>query len=230
MAWSVIANIKGEKGDPGDVGTAGLSVVSATIDESGHLILTMSDSSTIDAGTAKGAPGGGVDFETSVQSVGDLPTDDPYQTARYVRDDGHLYVYEPGDSRPEQVDGWTDVGPIRGEQGDTGAPGTNGVSVTGANVNGAYELVLTLSSGSTVNAGNVRGPAGSNGADGADGADGAPGAKGDKGDKGDQGDAGVQGVRGSLWYTGASAPGATPGVREGDLYLEENGVVWRWTD
>lgn len=225
MAWSVIANIKGEKGSPGDTGTPGLSVASATIDESGHLILTMSDSSTIDAGTAKGAPGGGVDFETSVQSVADLPTSDPYQTARYVRDDGHLYVYEPGENRPESVDGWTDVGPIRGEQGDRGADGANGVSVTGANVNGAYELVLTLSSGSTVNAGNVRGPAGSNGADGTDGAKGDTGAK---GDKGDTGDAGEPGARGSLWFAGTSGPVGIPNVRVGDMYLEENGVVWRY--
>lgn len=228
MAWNIIANIKGEKGDPGDVGTAGLSVASATIDESGHLILTMSDSSTIDAGTAKGAPGGGVDFETSVQSVADLPTDDPLQTARYVRDDGHLYVYEPAENRPESVDGWTDVGPIRGEQGDRGADGAHGVSVTGANVNGAYELVLTLSSGSTVNAGFVRGPQGAPGSDGTDGAPGADGAKGDKGDTGAKGDTGV---RGTVWYTGEGGPSTSiPGQRAGDLYLEDNGTVWLYSD
>ena len=214
MAWGIVANIKGSTGDPGDQGPAGTSITGATIDESGHLILTLSDASTIDAGTAKGAPGGGVDFETSVQSVGDLPEDDPFQTARYVRDNGHLYVYEPGENRPESVDGWTDVGPIRGEQGDRGSDGTNGVSVTGATVNGSYELVLTLSSGSTVNAGNVRGPAGSNGSDGLDGADGSDGAP---------------GLRGTQWFTGSGSPPAViSGSAPGDLYLDEtNGAVWK---
>lgn len=53
-----------------------------------------------------------------------------------------------------------------------------GGNVTGASVNGAGDLILTLEGGATINAGSVVGPAGANGADGANGANGANGADG----------------------------------------------------
>jgi len=52
-SWQTIV-IDGLSGDAGD---NGISVTNATIDGSGHLILTLSDSSTIDAGVAKGSNG-----------------------------------------------------------------------------------------------------------------------------------------------------------------------------
>src|SRR5690606_13209085 len=185
MAWqSVGASIRGSDGEDG------LSVTGAQINANGRLIITLSDSSTIDAGVAKGDPGGGIDFETSVQSVEDLPATAPYGEARFVRDDGHLYVYEPAADRPEGAEGWTAVGPIRGEKGDQGDPGAGGACVTGATGNGSGELALSLSDSNTINAGSVVGP------------------KGDKGDTGDQGPAGEDGV---------SVTAAT--VTDGDLIL-----------
>ena len=50
--------------------------------------------------------------------------------------------------------------------------------ITSATVNGAGELIITLSDGSTINAGVVKGADGADGADGVDGADGADGADG----------------------------------------------------
>src|SRR5690606_41334158 len=44
-----------------DLGEDGLSVTGAQINANGRLIITLSDSSTIDAGVAKGDPGGGID-------------------------------------------------------------------------------------------------------------------------------------------------------------------------
>ena len=52
--WNYLGNLKGTNGTNG---TNGVGVSSATVNGSGHLILTMTDSSTIDAGEVKGAPG-----------------------------------------------------------------------------------------------------------------------------------------------------------------------------
>lgn len=48
----------------------------------------------------------------------------------------------------------------KGDTGETGAPGPQGVSVTNATVNEDGDLVITLSSGSPINAGSVIGPQG----------------------------------------------------------------------
>jgi hypothetical protein len=39
---------------------------------------------------------------------------------------------------------------------------------------------------------------------------------------------GEQGIRGGTWTTGASAP-STPGQVEGDMYLQDDGSVFRWS-
>jgi len=66
----------------------------------------------------------------------------------------------------------------KGDTGATGATGANGVSITGAAVNASGHLILTLSAGSPVDAGNVVGPQGVTGATGPTGATGATGATG----------------------------------------------------
>lgn len=52
--WNYIGNLKGT---PGTNGTNGVGVANATVNGSGRLILTLTDTSTIDAGEVKGAPG-----------------------------------------------------------------------------------------------------------------------------------------------------------------------------
>ena len=184
------------------------------IQELSLAIIRWQSLSIIDAGPARGAPGGGIDFESSVQSVEDLPGSAEYGEARFVRDNGHLYVFESGDDRIEGVDGWTDVGPIRGEQGSPGADGADGadgVSVTDATVNGSGVLVLTLSNSSTITAGNVVGP------------------KGDKGDPGDPGEDGSPGVRAPGFFGGnGSPPGDESPYIVGDYWFDEaSGAVWK---
>lgn len=171
------------KGPQGDAGAPGVSITDADVNGSGDLIITLSNAGQINAGHVQGAAGGGIDFESSVATVGDLPATTAYGEARYVRDDGHLYVFE-ADGGGVGVDGWTDVGPIRGEVGATGpagaagadgADGADGVSVTGAAIDGAGHLIVTLSQGAPVDAGVARGAAGATGPAGADGSDGADG-------------------------------------------------------
>jgi hypothetical protein len=179
--WNYAGNLKGPQGDDGPQGVPGddgVSVTAATINSSGDLILTLSTGAEVNAGRAKGEPGGGIDFESSVPTVADLPATAPYGEARYVQADGHLYVFE-ADGGGEGVDGWTDVGPIKGEIGATGpagadgADGADGVSVTGASIDTSGHLILTLSSGGPIDAGVAKGAKGDTGDAGADGADGA---------------------------------------------------------
>lgn len=176
--WNFAGNIKGPQGTPGDEGPAGVSITGAEVNTSGDLVLTLSTGGTINAGRARGEPGGGIDFESSVATPGDLPATAPYGEARYAQSDGHLYVFEADGGGPG-VDGWTDVGPIRGEvgaTGGTGADGADGVSVTGAAIDGTGHLILTLSAGGPIDAGVARGATGADGADGATGPAGANGA------------------------------------------------------
>ena len=73
-------------------------------------------------------------------------------------------------------------------KGADGANGQNGVSVTGAHIVASGHLIIALSSGNTIDAGNAKG------------------AKGDKGDKGDKGNPGADGytpVKGTDYWTPA---------------------------
>ena len=81
------------------------------------------------------------------------------------------------------------------------------------------DLILSLTNGDTINAGNVVGPAGAQGlqgpagADGQDGAQGVQGPAGPKGDKGDTGDIGPQGPQGLQGDTGATGPQGPQGLQ-----------------
>lgn len=60
-----------------------------------------------------------------------------------------------------------------GDKGDTGATGPQGVSVTGAEINESGRLIITLSAGEPIDAGNAVGPTGAKGDTGATGPEGA---------------------------------------------------------
>ena len=172
-AWQEIGDFSGPPGAPGT------GVTDRTIEDgTGALLVTLSTGQVINAGRAQGLPGGGIDFESSVASFADLPASVPYGEARYVRDTGHLYVFEAAEHREEDVDGWTDVGPIRGEAGPPGSDGADGVSITGSAIDANGHLIVSLSSGTTLDAGVARGSDGRDGQDGEDGAPGAPGTDG----------------------------------------------------
>ena len=105
-------------------------------------------------------------------------------------------------------------------------PGANGTitvsstdTLSSATVSGD-DLILTLSDGSTINAGSVRGatgatgpqgPAGNDGSDGAQGIQGPQGLKGDTGDAGPTGPQGPQGLKGDTGDTGPAGPTGAQG-------------------
>ena len=80
-------------------------------------------------------------------------------------------------SGPQGIQGTT------GAQGPAGNDGADGLTVTGASVV-SEDLIITLSDSSTINAGNVVGPAGATGAQGPQGIQGATGADGADGQDG----------------------------------------------
>ena len=67
-----LASLKGADGTNGTNGTNGLSMTGAVINTDGHLIITMSDNSTMDAGVAKGSDGAnGQNGSISVRPMGE---------------------------------------------------------------------------------------------------------------------------------------------------------------
>jgi hypothetical protein len=113
----------------------------------------------------------------------------------------------------------------QGPQGDPGEDGQDGVGISTVTINENNELVVTLSNGTPINLGNVKGDKGDTGADGKDG---------DKGDTGPQGLQGEQGPQGETGATGATGPqgsaGITPRLRVGEdnyWYVSyDNGTTW----
>lgn len=127
MAWSQTgANLKGPKGLDGATGPAGRGVQSAAVNASGELVITLTDSSTLNLGVVKGAAGAdgkSVSIQGSVAAQANLPTGlgaadagKGYITAN----DGHLWVWSGT--------AFTDVGTVRGPQGPEGPRGLDGAA------------------------------------------------------------------------------------------------------
>ena len=131
--------LPGTPGTDGTDGADGRSVTGASINGSGHLILTFSSApSPVDVGDVTGNDGRSV-------------------TGASIDGSGHLIL--TFSSAPSPVD----VGDVTGADGTNGTDGTDGVdgvSVVGASIDGSYHLILDMSSGPDIDAGYVRGPAG----------------------------------------------------------------------
>jgi hypothetical protein len=68
--------------------------------------------------------------------------------------------YEGDDGNIIEVEGPQGETGLRGPKGDTGVAGQDGVGIANANINAEGNLILTLSDGSTINAGSVEGGGG----------------------------------------------------------------------
>ncbi|MFM6976284.1 MAG: hypothetical protein ACKOW2_05495, partial [Sphingobacteriaceae bacterium] len=158
------AGANGTNGVDGTNGADGLSVSTAVIDVNGDLILTLSDNSTVNAGSAVGPQG--------IQGVqGPAGAD--------------------GIDGTNGLDGATGPQGIQGPAGADGANGADGLSVSTAVIDVNGDLILTLSDNSTLNAGSAVGPQGIQGVQGPAGADGIDGTNGLDGATGPQGPAGA---------------------------------------
>lgn len=102
--------------------------------------------------------------------------------------------------------------------------GGGGKSVTDAQVNGDGDLIITLSDGTTINAGHVVGADGAQGPEGPQGPPGAEGEQGPAGPKGDTGPQGPQGPKGDTGDTGPQGPAGADGVGLPTVTAEDNGM------
>ena len=160
-AWVPVANA-GEKGDTGATGPqgpAGLSIASATVSLQGKLLITLSNSTVVDAGNVAGI------------------------SSATVNGSGNLILTKQDGTT---INAGSVIGP-KGDTGNTGATGATGaagatgatgVGFSSATVNGSGNLIITKTDSSTVDAGSVVGPQGSQGAQGVPGAAGATGPRG----------------------------------------------------
>jgi hypothetical protein len=182
----------GATGSAGATGATGVGVTTAAVNGSGHLIITKTDSSTVDAGSVIGPKG-----DTGSQGVpGAAGATGPQGVSVYqaiVDGTGNLVITLDDASQ-------LNAGSVVGPQGAQGVQGPAGRSIANSGVvvdSGGY-LQITLTDGSTINAGYVVGPQGSTGATGATGA---------QGPKGDTGSTGATGATGTS-YTVNSKSGS----------------------
>lgn len=218
--------VKGDTGETGAVGPAGtngtngVGVSSATVNGTGRLIITKTDSTTVDAGSVVGPKGdqGATGNTGATGAVGPQGVS-VYQAV--VDGDGNLQITLDDAST-------LSAGSVVGPQGAQGAQGPAGRSIanSGVVVDAGGYLQVTLTDGSTINAGYVVGPQGSTG---------ATGAKGDTGDAGPKGDTGATGATGTS-YTVNGKSGAVqvyglgnttqPGY---DLEVDLSNKANKWT-
>ena len=165
----------GPAGSNGTSGSNGVGITTAAVNGAGKLIITKTDSSTVDAGSVIGPKGD----TGSTGSQGPQGSTGPAGLGIYsvvVDGAGNLQVTLTDAST-------TNAGSIVGPQGPQGAAGPAGRSIanSGVVVDAGGNLQVTLSDGTTINAGYVVGSQGSTGATGATGAQGIQGIKGDTG-------------------------------------------------
>lgn len=186
-------------------------ITNAAVNAQGRLIITMTDGSTIDAGSVVGPQGiqglqgpQGLAGAAGAQGPAGVNGVDGVGFASAVVDiNGNLILTKTDGSS-------VNVGPVKGAQGAQGpagaqgAQGLQGVGVTAAVVNSSGNLVLTLSNGSTINAGSSVGPQGPQGIKGDTGAQGPIGLTGPAGAQGPKGDTGAQGPIGLTGPAGTS--------------------------
>ncbi|TPW26087.1 collagen-like domain-containing protein, partial [Pararhizobium mangrovi] len=214
---------KGPKGDTGDVGPRGLTVTQGAVDANDHLILTLNDGSTLDAGKVVG-PAGATGPKGEQGAEGPKgPTGDAGPTGKTGSAGQSAYEIAIDEGFTGTEGDWLEtlVGP-QGEQGDPGNQGPMGpegpTGLAGAKGDqgpeGASAFAIAQSDGfagtetnwldSLIGPEGPLGPTGEQGPRGPTGRQGdagPPGPKGDTGDQGPQGPKGPQGTRGEN-YTG----------------------------
>ena len=171
----------------GDTGNAGVGITTAAVNGSGNLILTKTDSSTVDAGSVigpkgdTGAKGDAGTITINAVATGAAGTDVIITNTGTASSALLNFTIPKGDTGvgvfSAVVNGsgnliltlddasTIDAGNIQGPKGDKGNTGNAGLSVTAAAVSGD-DLTITLSDSTVLNAGNVRGPQGTQGIQG----------------------------------------------------------------
>ena len=205
-ATANLGKIVGSDGINGTNGADGVSVTSAEINSLGELVLSFSNGQRANVGAVVGAKGdkgdkgeqglqgvkgdkgdaglNGVDGigvkKSEINSLGELVIT---YTNNLTENLGAV-VGAKGDKGDKGDKGEQGLQGVKGDKGDTGLNGTNGTDGVGINdieISTGGNLVITLTNGTSLNLGNIKGEkgdkgdAGINGTDGIDGTNGADG-------------------------------------------------------
>lgn len=177
--------IDGKDGINGVNGKDGISVTGAEITSNGELVLTYSNNQRSNLGKVIGTDGkdgqNGTDGKDGVDGKDGISV-----TKSEINAKGELVITYSNN----QVDNLGVVVGIDGKDGADGKDGQNGidgkdgVGIKNIEITNSDELVITLTNGSTLNLGCIKGADGKDGTNGKDGADGKDGANGDNGKDG----------------------------------------------
>lgn len=169
-----INGINGSDGNNGKNGQDGISVVKSEINSNGELVVTYSNSVIDNLGKVIGSDGA----KGEKGDKGDTG-------ARGEKG-------EKGDAGEQGIQG------VAGKDGKDGTDGKDGVGINTVNITEDGKLNITLTNGTTLNLGTIKGEKGDKG---------DTGVQGEKGDKGDKGDAGAQGEKGEKGDKGDTGRG-----------------------
>lgn len=174
---------KGDKGENGLNGSDGIGVKKSEINSAGELVITYTNDLTENLGPVVGAKG----------------------------DKG-----DKGDQGVQGEKGEKGERGVQGEKGDAGLNGTDGkdgkdgTGINNIEISNDGNLLITLTNGTSLNLGNIKG---------AKGDQGIQGEKGDKGDQGIQGEKGDQGVQGEKGDAGINGTNGADGVGITDVTI-----------
>lgn len=171
-----LAGADGTNGTDGSNGVDGVGITSATINGSGHLLLTLSNSTVLDAGYVVGPAGtDGVDGTDGTNGVdGADGVDGRSITGASVNGSGHL-ILTFSDSTQADVGLVVGADGLNGSDGTDGAPGADGANgadgapgVDGSDgrgiasmaIDGSNHLIITYTDTTTEDAGVIPGAGG----------------------------------------------------------------------
>lgn len=191
VTGDLLAGPQGEQGQDGQDGEDGVSVIGSML-INGETLLALSNGSTINLGSLTGPEGSqGPAGETGPRGL---------QGIQGIQ----------GLTGRDGIDGQDGV------RGKDGSDGVDGTSITGA-VTKNGDTILTLSNGSTINIGNLKGDTGDQGSEGIQGIQGPVGPQGPRGLTGESGKNGIDGqdgasvVKGEVDSTGTLSLGLSNG-------------------
>jgi uncharacterized repeat protein (TIGR02543 family) len=149
-----LGEVVGEDGQDGTNGTDGISISSIQVNEEGHLIITLSNEETIDAGLVVGRDG----------QDGEDGQDGTDGREIELRINEGFIEWRLG----SETD-WAQLVSLEDISGEDGANGTDGLGIDSITINTDNELIITYTSGNSINLGEVVGEDGQDGTNGTDG-------------------------------------------------------------
>lgn len=184
----------GTDGKDGSDGKDGISVSSAEINSDGELVLSFSNGQRSNLGSVIGAAGkdgkDGVDGTNGTDGKDGTNGTDGKNGISIIKSEingkGELVITYSDNTMANLgvvvgangKDGKDGIDGVNGTDGKDGADGTDGVGIASIVINENYELNVTLTNGTALNLGNIRGADGKNGKDGTNGTDGKDGTDG----------------------------------------------------